>query len=135
MSVETAVVKSAAAGGLSAFLLNAVSDVEFIVLIMAGFLASTTSFIYDFAHKDDKGDKGDKKFDLKAATELMKYLFYGTAMMFIVYYAGIMNGNEWVQLPPIAWGFVAMLCAGSAVSIVEYVAPIFGSALRRKAEK
>ena len=122
--------KSVSAGGLSMLLLAMFNDVEFVVLLSTGIFASMMSFVYDYTHRDMP-----KQFRFKELMELFKYVFYGIPMMFIVYYMGVHNAGQYITLPNTVWGFIGMLCAGSAVAIVEYLAPLAGKFISSKASK
>lgn len=123
MATTTAItVKSVSAGGISVLLLSVLNDVEFIMLLITGVFASTMSYIYDWTHRSPP-----LKFGLLEFTELIKSIFYGIPMMFIVYHFGINNTQHYIDVPNTVWGFIAMLCAGSAVTIVEWFAPIIGN--------
>jgi len=122
-------VKAAASGGLGmafAFILN---DTEFIPLLLSGLFASFTSYFYDWVHRDPR------ELGLKELSELLKYNLYGISVMFIVFYLGKEHGNDYVSLPITSWGFVAALCAGSAVAIVEWIANLVNKYITRRAEK
>jgi len=130
---ETAVVmtaKSVSAGGLSILLLSTFNDVEFVILLSTGIFASIMSFFYEFTHDDKR-----QKFTSREFTELLRYIAYGTPVMFIVYYLGILNAGQYITLPVTVWGLVGMLCAGSAITIVEFIIPFFGKFLDRRLEK
>lgn len=129
-TTEVMTAKSISAGGLSMLLLTTFNDVEFVILLSTGIFASIMSFVYDYTHRDLPRVFGFKEF-----TELVKYVFYGIPMMFIVYYAGIHNAGNYITLPNTVWGFIGMLCAGSAVAIVEYVTPLLGKFVASKASK
>lgn len=123
MTIETiATAKAVSAGSLSVLFVGAFSDAEFLMLFVTGAFASAMSYFYDWAHREPP-----MKFHIKEFMELFKAIFYGIPMMFIVYYYGIGNTSEFVNVPVTVWGFVAMLAAGSAVTIVEWFAPLFGS--------
>lgn len=115
-------VKSVSAGGISILLLSVLNDVEFIMLLITGCFASTTSYFYDWIHRERP-----LKFGLLEFTELLKSIFYGIPMMFIVYHFGINNTQHYIIVPNVVWGFIAMICAGTAVAIVEWFAPIIGN--------
>ena len=121
-TTTTITMKSVSAGGISVLLLSVLNDVEFIMLLMTGVFASCMSYLYDWTHR-----KKPLKFGLIEFTELLKSIFYGIPMMFIVYHFGVNNTHHYVVVPNVVWGFIAMLCAGSAVLIVEWFAPIFGN--------
>ena len=122
--------KAVTAGGLSVFLMNTFNDTEFVVLLLTGLFASLVSFLYDYAHSTNR-----TPFGLIMVTDIVKYVFYGIPVMVIVYYLLSLNLNAYIEVPITVWGFVSMLCAGSAVTIVEAVAPAllkFGVAILDK---
>lgn len=119
MTVETAAtIKAVSAGGLSMVFVSALNDVEFVMLLITGTFASTMSYFYDWAHREPP-----VKFRFVEAMELFKSIFYGIPIMFLVYHYGVNNTGEFVNVPVTVWGLMAMLAAGSAVAIVDIVAP------------
>lgn len=123
MTVETvATIKAVSAGSLSMIFLTAFNDVEFLMLLITGTFASAMSYLYDFSHREPP-----IRFRFAEAMELFKAVFYGIPMMFIVYHYGVNNTSEWITIPLTTWGFIAMLAAGSAVTIVEWFAPLIGN--------
>jgi hypothetical protein len=130
MTETVIVIKSVSAGGLSMLLLYTFDDVEFVSLLLTGLFASVVSFFYDFAHKDN-----GNKFSFLSFTDLVKYIFYGVPVMFTIFYIGTLNTNTYINVPITVWGFLSMLCAGSAVTIVEFIAPILGNIFKTIANK
>lgn len=123
MNTSTIVtVKSVSTGGIATMLMAAFNDVEFVMLLIAGVFASVMSYTYDWTHRE-----APLKFGLVEITELGKSIFYGIPMMFAVYHFGVNNTGEYVDVPLSVWGFIAMLSAGSAVTIVEHFAPVLGN--------
>lgn len=121
-TATTITVKSVSAGGISVLLYSVLNDVEFIMLLITGVFASCMSYAYDWTHREEP-----LKFGLIEFTELIKSIFYGIPMMFIVYHFGIGYTQHYIEVPNTVWGFIAMLCAGSAVAIVEWFAPALGN--------
>lgn len=130
IATTTITVKSVSAGGLSMLLLSTLNDVEFVVLLSVGIFSSVTSFIYDWSHRDHP-----KTFKLAEAMELFKYVLYGIAVMFVVYYLGTIVGVNYIDFPQVVWGVIAMISAGSAISIVEWFSPIIGKIISVKASR
>jgi len=125
----TITTKAIASGGLAMVLSFCVNDTEFIPLLLSGLFASFTSYFYDWVHRDPR------KLGLKELSELIKYMLYGVSMMFIIYYIGKEHGNRYISLPLTSWGFIAAICAGSAVTIVGFVANILKKYIARRVEK
>jgi len=121
--------KAAASGGLGAALAFVFNDAEFIPLLLTGIFASVTSYFYDWVHRSVRST------GLKELSELMKYTFYGISVMFIVYYIGKEHGADYIKLPLTSWGFVAALCAGSAVTIVEWFSNIVNKIIQKRVDK
>ena len=129
MSVlEVSSVKAVSVGGISAVLVNFFGDTEIIFLIITGLFSSLTSYFYDWIHRHPRA------FGMKEVSEIVKYCFYGLSMMFIVYFFGVNNGDKYIDLPPSVWGFIAALCAGSAIKIVEFSAVIASKFATQKAK-
>ena len=126
VGVSTKAVASGGVGTILAFIFN---DAEFIPLILTGLFASITSYFYDWVHRSPRHS------GLKELSELIKYTFYGVAVMFIVYYLGKEHGSEYVNLPLTSWGFVAALCAGSAVTIVEWFSEVLSKLVEKRMSK
>jgi len=118
-TATTITIKSVSSGGLSILLMAALDDVEFVVLFTTGVFASIMSYIYDWTHRAIP-----LRFGLVEVTELFKSIFYGIPMMFLVYYFGVNNTGHYIDVPITVWGFIAMLAAGSAVTIVEWFSPL-----------
>lgn len=116
-------VKSISSGGLSMLLLSVFNDVEFVLLLSTGIFASFMSFVYDFIHDDMR----NKFFTLKEMMTLFRYVFYGIPVMFTVYYIGVLHMGEYITLPVMIWGFIGMLASASAITIVEFIAPLIGN--------
>lgn len=112
------ITKAVTAGGISMLLAEYLSDPEFVMLLMVGTFASTTSFMYDWVHAEN-----GNKFVLQDCCDLAKSLFYGIPMMILVYYVGILNTPGGINIPLTVWGIIAMWSAGGAVAIVEWVIP------------
>ena len=129
-TTTTIAVKSVSTGGLSMLLLTTFDDVEFVVLLAVGIFSSVTSFIYDWSHREHP-----KTFKLAEMTELFKYVFYGIAVMFTVYYMGAIVGVNYIDFPQVVWGMIAMISAGSAITIVEWFSPILGKLVSAKANR
>ena len=106
--------KAVGAGSLGVVLISFFGDTETIILIITGLFASLTSYFYDWVHKHPRA------FGLKEVSEILKYCFYGLGMIFFIYFYGINNGGKYVDLPQSTWGFIAALCAGSAVKIIDF---------------
>ena len=117
------VVKSISSGGLSMLLLSVFNDVEFVLLLSTGVFASFMSFVYDFTHDDMR----NKFFTLKEMMTLFRYVFYGIPVMFTVYYVGVLHMGDYITLPVMIWGFIGMLASASAITIVEFIAPLMGN--------
>lgn len=126
MSTEAVAVKTVASGGLSVALFAFFNDTEIVFLIITGLFASMTSYFYDWVHTHPRA------FGLKQLSELMKYCFYGLALIFVVYFAGKDTGDLYIDLPNSAWGFVAALCAGSAVKIVDFIENLLPKIIEKK---
>ena len=129
-TATTITAKSVSAGGLSMLLISTLNNVEFMVLLAVGVFSSVTSFIYDWSHRDEP-----KGFGLAESMELFKYVFYGIAIMFIVYYLGTIVGVNYIDFPQVVWGVIAMLSACSAISIVEWFSPLLGKLISTKFSK
>lgn len=126
MDIATAsTLKAVSAGGMSVVFISAIHDVEFVMLFMTGSFASIMSYFYDWSHREPP-----VKFRFAELMELIKSIFYGIPMMFIVYHYGINNTGEYVDIPVYVWGFIAMLASGSAVLIVEWLAPLIGGIIK-----
>jgi len=120
MSAEVIATKSVAAGGLAAAMTAMLGDTETVSLIAVGAFAAISSFIYDCAHKKIP------ECGLRQTTDAMKYVFYGVALMFVAFYIGLNEIGKYIDMPKTAWGFVAAIIAGSAVTIVEWITPKIG---------
>lgn len=120
-------IKPIATGGLSVALMALFNDVEVVFLVVTGLFASLSSYFYDWVHRTHR------VFGLKEVSEIFKYSFYGLSVIFIIYYLGKNNGHSFVDLPNSAWGFIAALCAGSAVQIVEWAKEFLGKFMNKKA--
>jgi len=107
-------IKAASVGGISVALFDFFGDTETIFLLVIGLFSSLTSYFYDWIHQHPR------VFGMKETSEIIKYSFYGLSMMFIVYFFGVNNGDKYIDLPPSVWGFIAALCSGSAIKIVEF---------------
>ena len=129
MTSSIAATKAVASGGLGAALAFVFNDAEFIPLLLTGIFASVTSYFYDWVHRNGRAA------GLKELSELIKYTFYGISVMFIVYYVGKEYGGEYIHIPLTSWGFVAALCAGSAVTIVEWFSKIFNIFITKRISK
>ena len=116
------VAKSVSSGGLSMLLLSVFDDVEFVLLLSTGIFSSVMSFYYDYENDDSR----KKLFTLKEAMVLYRYIFYGIPIMFLVYYLGVLNIGLYITLPVMVWGFIGMVAAASAITIVEFFAPLIG---------
>ena len=121
--------KVVASGGIGTTIAFIINDAEFLPLILSGLFASVTSYFYDWVHKHPRNT------GLKEISELVKYCFYGVSVMFIIYYLGKEHGREFVSLPLTSWGFIAALCAGSAVTIVEWFSKILGIFIEKRIQK
>ena len=118
MTVETVVTsKAVVAGGISVGIATVLGSTEIMSLIAIGSVASLLSFFYDWAHSHPR------VFGLIEVSEILKYVLYGISMMFIVFYACIHNCTVYLEMPKTAWGMVATISAGSAVSIVDFIIP------------
>jgi len=126
---SVATTKAAVSGGLSTLLVATINDAEMMALLLTGMFASLTSFFYDWVHRDPR------ELGLRELSELMKHLFYGIAVMFIIFSVGVELGNSYIELPNTSWGFISALCAGSAVSIVEWTSSIIKKITIRRVEK
>ena len=124
-----ATTKAVSTGAISVALLSFFDDTEIVFLIITGLFASISSYFYDWVHKHPR------EFRLRELSELIKYCFYGLSVLFVVYYLGKNNASQYVDLPSSAWGFVAALCAGSAIKIVEFSGGIFSKFITTKAGK
>jgi len=127
MSAETIIIgKAVATGGVSMALLAVFQDVEVVFLIITGLFASLSSFFYDWVHRHPRA------FGMRELSELIKYSFYGLSVIFIIYYLGKNHGADYLNLPSSAWGFIAALCAGSAISIVEWSGVVLKKLVSKK---
>jgi len=115
-------VTSAAIAGSAAV---AVGSVSMFLLVVIGTTASILSFFYDWAMQEER------RFGLEEFALLTKYISYGVVMQIVIYFAGVNHGNEYVNLPSIAWGLIAAICAGSAVAIVNFATPLAAAIIRR----
>ena len=119
--------KVVSAGGIGMALMTFFNDTETIFLIITGLFSSLTSYFYDWVHRHPRA------FGIKEVSEVLKYCFYGLSMMFVIYFYGINNGSEYIDLPQSSWGFIAALCAGSAVEIVEFGSKLVAKFATKKA--
>ena len=119
MALNEAVATKAAASGTVgiAISFSLFNDVEFMTLFFVGVLSAFFSFFHDWTHTMGM------EVNIKRFSELIKYLFYGVSMMFIVFYLTLHNINEYIELPKTAWGFVAAISSASAVDIIEWITP------------
>ena len=129
MITNTVGAKAVATGGVGAGLAYISGSVEFLPLVYTGLFASISSYFYDWVHRDPR------HIGLKEFSELVKYMFYGTSIMFIVFYLGKNHGSEYINLPTSSWGFLSALCAGSAVSLVEWVKGMLNIIITKKVMK
>ncbi len=126
MSIETvAVSKAVVTGGVGATLLLAISDPEFVILTFTGIFSACMSYFYDWVHRDPK------YFRLKEFAELLKHIFYGVAVIFVIFYLLAHHIDEYLNLPNTAWGAISALASASAVGIVEWFTPIAGEAVKK----
>jgi len=127
VSTEAVIVtKTVVSGGLGAVLFSFFNDTEIAFLVMTGLFSSLASYFYDWVHTHPRA------FGLKQLSELIKYCFYGLALIFVVYFAGKENGSTYINLPNSAWGFIAALCAGSAVKIVAFIESIIPKIIEKR---
>ena len=126
MITPVVTIKTVAAGSLGAVLLSFFNDTEVMFLVITGLFASTTSYFYDWVHTHPRA------FGLKHFSELIKYCFYGLALIFVVYFAGKDNCSDYINLPNSSWGFIAALCAGSAVKIVDFIERLLPKLIEKK---
>lgn len=120
MSIEAVGIKAVASGGVgSALLVLTIGDVEFMSLVSMGLFASLSSFLYDWSHDNVP----PREFGLKEITCVLKYVFYGIALQFTVFYLGMNHGADYIELPGLVWGLLAGISAGSAVAIVNWFTP------------
>ena len=124
-----ATTKAVTSGGVGMSLAFVIGDSEFIPLMMVGFIASSTSYFYDWVHRDPRHLR------LIEFSELMKHIFYGISVMFIAFYIGKIYLSQYINLPISSWGFIAALCSGSAVGIIEWVVSVFKIFVTKKASK
>jgi hypothetical protein len=120
-------VKAVATGGIGVALMAIFNDTEVMFLIVTGIFASLSSYFYDWVHRYPRS------FGLKEISEALKYSFYGLSVIFIIYYLGKNNGHSYIDLPSSAWGFIAALCAGSAVQLVEWAKEVLNKFIIKKA--
>jgi|GEM_PF-6226220 len=119
--------KAIATGGIGVALMAIFNDAEVMFLIVTGLFASLSSYFYDWVHRHPR------VFGLKEMSEVLKYSFYGLSVIFIIYYLGKNNGHDFIDLPSSAWGFIAALCAGSAVQMVEWSKELLSKYITKKA--
>ena len=117
-TVGTATIKSIASGGIGTALALLLGDTESMSLLAIGLISSLFSFFYDWVHTHPR------IFGLAQVSCIMKYVLYGVSLMFVAFYLGVNQGSEYLcELPKTAWGLVAAMIAGSAVSIVDWFIP------------
>lgn len=125
MTSETLVaVKVTTTAGLGSLIVATTGDIEFMVLMITGVFAATTSYFYDWVHRDPR------KLGLREVSEVIKYILYGVTVMFVVFYLGMGYGSRYIELPLTAWGLIATVAAGSAISIVGWSTTIAKEAIR-----
>lgn len=126
-----AAIKAFGTGGLSILLANLLGSPEYFALFVTALVASILSYFYDWVHRHPRTA------GLKELSELLKYIFYGLAVMYIVFYVGVNIDNHFdvIDLPKTVWGFIAALSAGSAVSLIEFVAPVIGDFVKAMAQR
>ncbi len=122
---EVVAVKAVASGGLGVVLATTLGNTEIMTLLIIGVISSLLSFFYDWAHSNPR------VFGITQISEVLKYMLYGIAMMFIVFYTCIHNCTEYIDLPKTAWGMVATLSSGSAVGIVDFLVPTLKGLLNK----
>ncbi|MDQ7044715.1 MAG: hypothetical protein Q9M40_07120 [Sulfurimonas sp.] len=127
IATEVTIVKATVSGGLGVLVATILGDVEMIVLFLTGAIASSLSYFHDWVHSHPRSS------GLKMISEYLKYLFYGVALIFIMYPLCLNYCDKYVDLPITAWGFVAALSSGSAVVIVEWFATIVKRLTAKKA--
>jgi hypothetical protein len=129
MTAQAATAKAIASGGLGSVFAFMLGDAEFIPLVIVGVFASSSSYFYDWVHRDPKAA------GLKELSELVKYIFYGISVMFIVFYICKVYVSTYINLPISSFGFIAALCSASAVSIVEWASSMFKIFVNKKVSK